>query len=91
MKLIHPSGKDAPAVVSAAQLERRLRRLFPKRDVHVQSRDYGHSTLVSFVLTRIPARAAMCLRGPVTDVPGIAEHVGGEILRHAYPRGWATP
>lgn len=77
-----------------ATTQRYLRRLFPKRGVTVTQRDYGNVIDTSFVIDDdFGASRVVGIRtitGFVASDEG-RKILAGELLRTAYPRGWAVP
>lgn len=84
------------AVINAdvAATHRYLRRLFPKRGVRVEPRDYGHLVHVGFVIED-DIGATRCAGIETTAAHATTGkgryQLGGKLLRAAYPRGWAVP
>lgn len=77
-----------------AELQRYLRRIFPKRGVNVGLYDYENLVNVKFVVE--DDAGATTVRGIVINPFNASAEWGrrelaGKLLRTAYPRGWAVP
>jgi hypothetical protein len=69
----------------ADSVRAKLRRLFPKREVEVAVRDYGHILSVAW---RNVDESRSALSAGNFD---LSHTFARAMLRRAYPRGWATP